>query len=339
MHMPNEVLSPQVAGGFIAAGVVGLGLATLRARRTFHDSRVPMMGVMGAFVFAAQMVNFQILGGSSGHLGGGVLLAILLGPHVAALVMAAILTVQCLIFNDGGLLALGCNVFNMGLLAPYVGYAVYRAVLGRRAEGTSAGRLYVASFAGALAGVTAGAAAVPVQIALSGMSAVPFPTFFVVMVGVHLLIGAVEGVITFAVVLYLVQVRPDVLDVAVTTGRERVSRGAVAVSVAIFALFVGGLVSLAASELPDGLEWLTEEKAYAKPAQAAHARHPVMEEVSGWQERTAPLPDYSVRGQEPPPYWTSVAGVVGTLATLGVVYVLAVVVRRRQPAGGSGEVG
>jgi cobalt/nickel transport system permease protein len=330
MHMPNEVLSPTVAGGFVAVSGVGMALAAAAARRTFHESKVPLMGVMGAFVFAAQMVNFQILGGTSGHLGGGVLLAILLGPHVAALVMAAILTVQCLIFNDGGLLALGCNIFNMGIVAPYVGYGIYRLVLGRLEGAKSASRLYLASFAGALVGVAASSAVVPLQIAASGLSAVPLTTFFPVMVGVHLLIGAVEGLITFAVVLYLVQVRPDVLDLAVV-GTERVSRRALIASLAAFTLLVGGLVSLMASGLPDGLEWVAEEKGYAEPGETAREAHPVLGTVSAWQERTAPLPDYSA-GEDAPTYWTSVSGIVGSLATLGVVYALAVLVRRRRVA-------
>ncbi len=328
MHMPNEVLSPAVAGGFIAASVAGLGLAAAGARRSFHDSKVPLMGVMGAFVFAAQMVNFQILGATSGHLSGGVLLAILLGPHAAALVMAAILTVQCLVFNDGGLLALGCNIFNMGIVAPYVGYAVYRLLLGRSEGQKSAGRLYLASFAGALVGVAASAAVVPVQIALSGMSAVPFTTFFPLMVGIHLLIGAVEGAITFAVVLYLTQVRPEVLGVKVA-GRERVSRRAVVASFAVLALLAAGLLSLVACGLPDGLDFLLSEKKFSRHAESEEAVHPAMAKVSAWQRRTAPLPDYSA-GEDSPAYWTSLAGVLGSLVTLGLVFGVARAVRRRE---------
>jgi len=320
VHMPNEVLSPAVAGGFIVASAAGLGFAAARARRTFHESRVPLMGVMGAFVFAAQMVNFQILGATSGHLGGGVLLAILLGPHVAALVMAAILTVQCLIFNDGGLLALGCNIFNMGIVAPYVGYFIYRLILGRPEGLKSAGRLYLASFAGALVGVAASAAVVPVQIAASGLIAVPLATFFPLMVGVHLLIGAVEGLVTFAVVAYLVQVRPDVLEVSMA-GKALVG------SLAIFALLVAGLLSLVACGLPDGLEWLTEAKGYAQPAEKAAT---VMHKVSEFQQHAAPLPDYSA-GKDAPAYWTSISGILGSLVTLGAVYGIAVAVRRRKP--------
>jgi len=256
-----------------------------------------------------------------------VLLAILLGPHVAPLVMAAILTVQCLVFADGGLLALGCNIFNMGIVAPYVGYGVYRAILGRPGETKTVGRLYLASFAGALVGVAASAAAVPVQIALSGRSAVSFSTFFPVMVGVHLLIGVVEGLITFAVLAYLVQVRPDALAVKVP-GKERLSRRAVVGSIAIFALLVGGLGSLVASGLPDGLDWIWETKGYVKPAEEAN---PTMAAVSEAHERMAPLPGYSA-GEDAPAYWTSLSGILGSAVVLALVYVLALLVRRRMPA-------
>lgn len=326
MHMANEVLSPAVAYSFIGVSAAGLAAAAALARRRFPEGKVPLMGVMGAFVFAAQMVNFPVLTGTSGHLGGGVLLAILLGPHAATLVMAAILTVQCLVFNDGGLLALGCNVFNMGIVAPYVGYGVYRAILGRPGEAKSVGRLYLASFAGALVGVAASSAAVPVQISLSARSAVPFSTFFPVMVGVHLLIGAVEGLITFAALAYLVQVRPDALDVQVP-GKERLSRRAVAGSIAVFALLVGGLLSLVASGLPDGLDWIWEKKEYVKPAEQAH---PTMLEASEAQAKIAPLPDYSA-GEDAPAYWTSLSGILGSAATLGIVYFIALAVRRRTP--------
>jgi len=327
MHMADQVLSPTVAIGFVGASVIGLGAAATLARRAFAESKVPLMGVMGAFVFAAQMVNFPVLPGTSGHLGGGVLLAILLGPHAAALVMAAILTVQCLVFQDGGLLALGCNIFNMGLVAPYLGYVVYCAILGRKGGEKSAGRLYLASFAAALVGVAASAAAVPVQIALSKQLAVPFSVAFPLMVGVHLLIGAVEGLITFAVLAYLVQVRPDVLDAPVRS-RERLSRRAVIGSLAVFALLAGGLGSLMASGLPDGLDWLWEEKGYIKPESEAH---PTMADVGEAHAKVSPFPDYTV-GKDAPRYWTSVLGIGGSAATLALVYLLARLVRRRMPA-------
>jgi len=327
MHMANEVLSPTVAYGFIGASAAGLGVAAMLARRGFHEGKVPLMGVMGAFVFAAQMVNFPVLSGTSGHLSGGVLLAVLLGPHVAALVMAAILTVQCLVFTDGGILALGCNIFNMGLVGPYVGWLAWRAIVGRPDREKSAGRLYLATFTAALLAVAASSAMVPVQIALSKQLDVPFSVAFPLMVGVHLLIGAVEGLITFAALAYLVQVRPDTLDVRVP-GEKRLSRRAVVGSIAVFALLVGGLGFLVASGLPDGLDWLWETKGYVKPAEEAH---PAMTAVSEAHAKLAPLPDYG-GGEHAPAYWKPVAGVLGTAATLGVVYLIALAVRRRMPA-------
>jgi cobalt/nickel transport system permease protein len=279
---------------------------------------------MGAFVFAAQMVNFPVGSGTSGHLSGGVLLAVLLGPHVAALVMAAILTVQCLVFTDGGILALGCNIFNMGLVGPYVGWLAYRAIIGRPDREKGAGRLYLASFTAALLAVAASAAMVPVQIVLSRQLAVPFSVAFPLMVGVHILIGAVEGLSTFAVLAYLVQARPDVLEVRVP-GQARLSRRAVVTSIAVFAFVAGGLGALVASGLPDGLDWLCETKGYVKAA------HPAMPPLSEAHAKLAPLPDYS-GGENAPAYWKPVAGILGTGATLGVVYLIALAVRRRMPA-------
>ena len=133
MHMANELLSLPVAGVTLALGAAVVALAAARAKSSLDPRRLPLMGVMGAFVFAAQMINFTLPGmpGTSGHLGGGVLLAILLGPAAALVTMAAILIVQCLLFQDGGLLALGCNFLNMGVAPCLAGWAISRMVAGR----------------------------------------------------------------------------------------------------------------------------------------------------------------------------------------------------------------
>ena len=130
MHMANELLSVPVAAGTILLASGGIVAVARKAKQTLTNEKLPLMGVLGAFVFAAQMVNFPILTGTSGHMVGAVLLAILLGPHAAAIVMASIVIVQCLIFQDGGLLALGCNVINMGLVPAYLGYLSGQALTG-----------------------------------------------------------------------------------------------------------------------------------------------------------------------------------------------------------------
>ena len=170
MHMQNELLTPATAVGLFVLAGAGLGFASWQVRLRFDSAKVPLMGVMGAFVFAAQMINFPILPGTSGHLGGGVLLAILLGPHAATLVMASILIVQCLIFQDGGLLALGANIINMGIIPCYLGYGLFHLLAGARPR---TGRLYAAVFAATLVGMVAGAAMVPFEVWMSGVLRVP----------------------------------------------------------------------------------------------------------------------------------------------------------------------
>jgi len=212
MHMANELLSVPVAAVTLALMAALVAVAARRARRATTDDRLPLMGVMGAFVFAAQMINFTLPGmpGTSGHLGGGVLLAILLGPSAAIVTMTAILIVQCLLFQDGGLLALGCNVINMAVVPCLIGSGLYRLLLGSPAR-AAAWRQYLAAWLACVAGVAAGAAMVPVEAALSGVLQVPLGHFLGVMIGVHLIIGLCEGAVTFAAVAYLRRVRPELM--------------------------------------------------------------------------------------------------------------------------------
>jgi cobalt/nickel transport system permease protein len=340
MHMANELLTPGVAAGFGAASAAAVGYSSWKVRRNLDDSKIPLMGVMGAFVFAAQMVNFQILPGSSGHLGGGLLLAILLGPWAATLVMTAILIVQCLVFNDGGLLALGANIFNMGIVPCWLGYGIYRALIGRRGgeRPVSPGRLYVSCFTATFLGMLVGAAMVPVQVALSGVSAVPFPKFFAVMMGVHLLIAAVEGVVTFAVIFFIHKMRPAlVLDGAPVEGK--MSGRAVAATFLVVAMVVAGFFSLLASGLPDGLEYVLgdheQELVLDRPVIDEAKVAPVAEAARGFQEKLAPLPDYSkpaANGAEPAAWWTSLSGILGSAIVLAMMAGVAWALKRKEAA-------
>ncbi len=212
MHMANELLSVPVAGVTLGVAAVVVAIAARVARSASGDGRIPLMGVMGAFVFAAQMINFTLPGmpGTSGHLGGGVLLAILLGPAAGIVTMAAILIVQCLLFQDGGLLALGCNMLNMGVVPCLLGWGVYRVLLGPAIK-AAVWRQYLAAWAACVLGVTAGAAMVPIEAAASGVLQVPAGQFLGVMISVHLVIALCEGAVTFAVVAYLRRVRPELL--------------------------------------------------------------------------------------------------------------------------------
>lgn len=335
MHMANELLTPMVAWAFIVVAAAVLLYSSWRTGRTFDPAKVPLMGVMGAFVFAAQMINFPILPGTSGHFSGGVLLAILLGPHAGTLVMASILIVQCLIFQDGGLLALGANIFNMGVLPCYLGHALFVVIAGAR---PGARRLYSAVFISTLIGMVSGAAMVPVQAALSGVAAVPFGKFLSVMVGLHLLVALGEAIITFLVVGYLVKVRPQslgkVAERLVAAGAGLSNRAVVA-SIAVVALLLGAVVSHLASGWADALESVTAQEEAGDAALVKHDADPLMVKVSEWQARTAPLPDYALRDASSAA-WTSVSGVVGTAVTLLIVWVIGIALRRNRKEPGAG---
>ncbi|MFH2007754.1 MAG: energy-coupling factor ABC transporter permease [bacterium] len=203
MHIPDGWLSPPVllTANALAAGA--LTWSTLRARKQLSEELVPFMGVMGAFIFAAQMINLPIPGGISGHLMGGTLLAILLGPAVATLVMAAVLLLQALLFADGGLLAFGANFLNMGLIGTLGGYGVYRVV--RRLLPDRLG-LYVGAALGAWLSTVGGAALAALHIGLSGTA--PLGAVTAAALGFHLFIGVIEATITVAVVRHLMTSRP-----------------------------------------------------------------------------------------------------------------------------------
>jgi cobalt/nickel transport system permease protein len=322
MHMGNELLTLPVAGGFYAAAGAAIAYASVRARKELDERRVPLLGVLGAFVFAAQMVNFPVLPGTSGHFVGGALLAIVLGPHAAALGMAAIVIVQCLVFQDGGLIALGCNLVNMALVGPYAGYWIYRAIVPKDATPPRA-RLYAASFVAALGSILAGAILVPIQVALSGVSQVPFFTFLGTTAGVHVLIGAAEGAITFAVLAALARMRADLVPGLRAGGGFPVK--SVALSVVGAALLVGAFLSLAASGSPDGLEWTLEERKVI-----AEEPNPAAEAAEHAGEKIAILPDYN--RPEERWYWTTVSGILGSILVLGVAYAVGRALRRSPPA-------
>jgi len=325
MHMANELLSVPVAVATLVLAAAALVACSWWASRRLDAERFPLMGVIGAFIFAAQMINFPLPGlpGTSGHLGGGVLLAILLGPAGAVVTMAAILVIQCLVFQDGGLLALGCNVINMGIVPAVLGYGVYRLVLGRKGP-AGASRQYVAAFAAAVAGVTAGAALVPIQAHISGVLAIPLRSFLAVMVGVHLVIGAVEGAITFAVVAFVRHVRPAALGADPAAAHQKLSRNALIASLLVTAALLGGVVSWFACGDPDGLEWSYQEHRYTAADAAIANDSSAVAGVEAWQARWAPMPDYGPEG------WTSLAGLGGTVLTLVLVYAAARLLRKRR---------
>lgn len=207
MHIPDGFLSAPVSGVFWAVSVIIVGIAVWQTNRTLNERTVPLMGVLGAFIFAAQMMNFPVAGGTSGHMLGGALAAILVGPWAAIVVMTAVVGVQALIFQDGGLAALGANVFNMGILTAFVGFGVYWL-----ASVLSGGRrqvILLGAFAAAWVSVMLAAFLASAQLALSDTS--PWHVVLPAMMGVHALIGIGEGLISAGAVGFILAARPDLV--------------------------------------------------------------------------------------------------------------------------------
>jgi cobalt/nickel transport system permease protein len=333
MHMANELLSVPVAAGTLAVAAGGIGLICRKVRQVVSSDKLPLMGILGAFVFAAQMVNFQLpaMPGTSGHMVGAVLLAIVLGPHLAAIVISSVVIVQCLIFQDGGLLSLGCNVINMGLVPCYIGYFLYRAVTAGQSGSL---RTYIGAMLACVVALEAGAILVPVEASLSGVLAVPFSTFLITMVGVHFLVGLVEGLITVTVLVYLQQVRPDLI-VDSLPGKIRLSKKTVLATLVVFTLIAAAGLSLLASQMPDGLEWSYLERPDQPDFKPIVSNdNSTVAAVDELQTQYTPLPDYSVHGSTAAG-WTSFAGVVGSVLTMIVIWLAVLLLRKKRPKTGT----
>ncbi|TFG86770.1 MAG: cobalamin biosynthesis protein CbiM [Gemmatimonadales bacterium] len=330
MHMADALLSPAVGAGMWAAAAGTIAWCSAKVRRELDERKVPLMGVLGAFVFAAQMINFTIPAtGSSGHLGGGLLLSILLGPYAAFLTIASVLFIQALFFADGGLLALGCNIFNLGVFPAFVAYPLlYKPLAGRTPTRFS---LTAGSIVAAIAGLQLGAFAVVLETVASGISALPFQGFVLLMQPIHLAIGLVEGVVTAAVVAFVWQARPEILQSA----REARPIGAVPlrsvlVTFLAAALLTGGFFAWFASEHPDGLEWaIAGVTGAAELPEAGHGVHGVL---AALQEKLAFLPDYTLPGAAGDTGGrggTSLAGIVGGFITLAFCALLGLLLKKR----------
>ena len=319
MHMSDALISPVVGGvGWAVAGTL-TAYAARRVQREPASNRPAVMGVVGAFVFVAQMINFALPGtGCSGHLGGALLLSVLLGPHAALLVMASVLTVQALLFADGGLLALGCNITNLGLFTCYVAYPL----LFRPLAGTSPRRfrLTLAALLAAVAGLGMGALAVVLETTASGISQLPFRSFVLFMVPVHLGIGLVEGLLTAGVLLYVWRARPELLRLR-DFGAEARPLRPLLVAFGAATVLIGGGLSWFASTRPDGLAWAVRQ--VAGQAELAEPETDVHGPLARIRDTTALFPEYKIgstsgaASEEPEPSWpapdagTSLSGVVG----------------------------
>ena len=327
MQMADPLLSPAVGITMCAVAACTIAYSSRKVSRSIDDRRIPLMGILGAFVFAAQMINFAIpLTGSSGHIGGGLLLAILLGPHAAFLTLASVLIVQSLFFADGGLLALGCNIINLGFFPCFIAYPfLYKKLAG---DGAVRGRVITAAILAAVIGLQFGSLGVVTQTVLSGVTELPFKTFALVMQPIHLAIGVVEGVATAAVVLFIATARPDILQPVSNLQAGKKSFRRIGISLFLVTLLTSGFLSWYSSELPDGLEWsiakVTGSVEIENPNSDSHA---VAEEV---QQKTAVLPDYSLPGESASgKSGTTLSGLIGSLLVLLLTGGGAYLLRRR----------
>jgi cobalt/nickel transport system permease protein len=209
MHMSDGLVNAPTAAAFGFVAAVGLAVAATRARADLDERTAPMAGLVTAFVFAVQMINFPILPGASGHLLGGALVAILVGPWVGSLCVAIVLVVQALLFADGGLTALGTNITNMALVGTFTGFAVAYAL--RRVAARSRAGLVATAFVAALVNTVVAALAFVLEYAIGGAGGASLGTVFALMVGMHVLVGIGEGIITAATVAAVAAVRPDLV--------------------------------------------------------------------------------------------------------------------------------
>ncbi|GAA0269680.1 energy-coupling factor ABC transporter permease [Streptomyces polychromogenes] len=336
MHVPDGFIDAPVSVAAGVAATAAVAVSLRGARRELDERTAPLAGLVAAFIFAVQMLNFPVAAGTSGHLLGGALAAILVGPYTGVLCVSVVLLMQGILFADGGLTALGVNILNMAVVTVLVSYAVFRVLLKLLPAGRRS--VTVAAFAGALLSVPGAAVMFTLLYALGGTTDVPIGKVFTAMVGVHVLIGIGEALITAATVGAVIAVRPDLVHGArglaaplkLRVGGELVDAPAAAPVPAAArstrklwltglatALVLAGFVSFYASSSPDGLEKVAADKGIDAKARA-HA------------SADSPLADYSVKDVDDARLSGGLAGVIGVGATVAVGSGIFWTVRRRR---------
>ena len=308
LHIPDGFLTPIVAVVGWVLAIVMIVMAIRQTNRQLGERQIPMMGILAAFIFAAQAINFPVAAGTSGHLIGAALAAIVMGPWAATLIMTAVVVVQGLLFQDGGLLVMGWNTMNMGVLAAFTGYFTYG--LARRFAGESRPATLAAAFAAGWISVVLAAFATALELAASGTSPLVLAT--AAMTGVHAIIGIGEGLITAAAVGLLLASRPEVMKGGqVAPGQRSASYVLVGLAIALgVALF-----SPLASPSPDGLEFVAEQQGFLGLA------------LSSPYEL---LPDYTLPFVSNPALTTILAVALGTLIVFGGAVLIGRLAARRE---------
>lgn len=307
MHIPDGFLSVLVSVTLWIVSVLVIAYALKRVNADLDERRIPLMGVLAAAIFAAQMLNFTVVGGTSGHLMGAALATILLGPWAAILVMTSVVGIQALIFQDGGLLVLGANIFNMGIVGVAVSYAAYQ--LTRTLLRDTRRTVLIGGFVAAWLSIFITSLSVALQLALSGIS--PANIAIPAMGGIHALIGIGEGLITVSALGFILAARPDL----VRNGMARPVGGKVVLGVGLGAALLLAVLSPLASAHPDGLERVAEQQGFLSAA-----RTPAF----------TMIPDYVFPGVSNQNAATILAGIVGTVLVFAVALGIAYT-RRRKP--------
>ncbi len=339
MHMADALISPAVGGAMWAATAGFIAYSSKRITQVADERKIALMGVLGAFVFAAQMINFTIPAtGSSGHLGGGMLLSIILGPYAAFLVMSSILTIQALLFADGGILSLGCNIFNLGFFPCFIAYPfIYRLLTNKE---SSERKIIFVSMLSAILSLQMGAFGVVLETLFSRVTELPFTSFVLLMQPIHLAIGIIEGLVTGAMVIFIFKARPEILQRTAESQRlGQINIKKIFITLSIITLFTGGVLSWFASSNPDGLEWSMFKTSGKEEFVGKSALH---EKLGHLQKITAFLPDYAFKKSEKEANvyedaqaWpavdlgTSVSGFVGGTLTFLIILLIGFGLKRR----------
>jgi cobalt/nickel transport system permease protein len=294
---------------------------------------------MGAFIFAGQMINFTIPAtGSSGHIGGGLLLTIVLGPWAAFITIASVLFIQGLFFADGGLLAMGCNIWNMGIYPCFIAYPlVYKLITGNNSSNK---KIMIGSILGVILGLELGAFSVVLETVFSGITELPFLTFTGMMLPIHLLIAVIEGIVTGTIIIYVKNIQPDLFYSENKSTNSLLNLKKVIISMSVLAIITGGILSWFASSHPDGLEWSMGK---ISGSEELPPKETILHKnLYKLQKKTAFLPDYGFakseaaepeKAESEKETWpavsggTSIAGILGGILTLGITILIGSVIK------------
>jgi len=309
MHIPDGFLSALVSIVLWIVSILVIAYSLKRVNRDLGERQVPLMGVVAAAIFAGQMLNFTVVGGTSGHLMGAALATILLGPWAATLVLTTVVSVQALIFQDGGLLVLGANIFNMGVVGVAVSYFVYHTV--RRLAGGKSWGIFTGGFLAAWASIFVASLAVGLELAFSGTS--PANLAIPAMAGIHAIIGIGEGLITAGALALIYASRPDLLRI----DRQKQAGGVALWVVGLMIALALAIASPLASAYPDGLLRVAEQSGFLDTA-----RGPAYQIIPG----------YLLPGISNETLATILAGIVGTLIVFGIAAAVAYSRRNRKAA-------